>query len=364
MSATSSHRSFYGLILVTPFLVTLLVFFVYALIRALAYSFTDYNLFNEPEFVGVENFLGILKDKLFVTAFFNTVLFAVIVTSLQTLLALGLAVVIGGNFFGKQFFRVAFYVPSILSSAAVTLVFIWFYQNNGFLNGFLSDLLSHRRSLWVLVAGFVFWWIALVAINALRGRALNWFDPALLLLSGFLSLLLSWGLSGSEFTAAEETVVSVNWLGTQEYFGPLPRTMWAIVLQNIFTTVPTFMLLFLAGVQGIPKDLYEAATIDGASRWRQFLHITVPQLAPVTYVVVTFGVIGTLQMFDQVALMGEAAPLESRVTLAYYVYHSAFPPGGQPHVGIASASALILAAITLAVVYLQKLMGVREKANG
>ncbi|GAM61027.1 sugar ABC transporter [Vibrio ishigakensis] len=156
----------------------------------------------------------------------------------------------------------------------------------------------------------------------------------------------------------------MNWLNTRDNVGPMPLTLWAIVIQNIYTTIPTFMLLFLAGLQGIPGELYEAAHIDGANKWQQHWNITIPQLAPVTFVVVTFSIIGTLQMFDQVALLGSAAPLESRITLAYYVYHNAFPPGGTPQIGMASAAALVLAFITLAVVYLQKFFGVKEKADG
>ena len=363
MSMQNTARSIYGWLLISPFLITLLVFFVYALIRAIYYSFTDYNLFNEPSWVGLENFLGILQDKLFLISFFNTILFSVIVTLLQTILALGLAVVIGGNFFGKNFFRVAFYIPSILSSAAVTLVFIWFYQKNGFLNGIVSSILSSKVQLITLVALSIGFNLAWVALERARGFKASLFSPITMLFSVACALVVTYVLSSFGLLQGDKVELSVNWLGTQEYFGPLPRTLWAVVIQNIYTTVPTFMLLFLAGVQGIPKELYEAARVDGASNWKQFIHITVPQLAPVTFVVVTFGIIGTLQMFDQVALLGDAAPLESRITLAYYVYHSAFPPGGQPHVGMASASALVLAAITLGIVYLQKIVGVREKVD-
>ncbi len=77
------------------------------------------------------------------------------------------------------------------------------------------------------------------------------------------------------------------------------------MILNTWTTAPTMMLLFLAGLQDIPSELYEAAAVDGATGFAAFRHITLPGLKHVTYLVVTMGgLIGTLQMFDQVAIIG------------------------------------------------------------
>ena len=84
------------------------------------------------------------------------------------------------------------------------------------------------------------------------------------------------------------------------------------MIQNIFTTIPTFMLMFLAALQDVPVSYYEAASLDGATAAQQFRYITVPSVRPVTFLVVTLGLIGTLQMFDQVAIFGNAVPLSSR----------------------------------------------------
>lgn len=363
MIKTGHSRGMTGWILIAPFALTLLLFFVYALLRAVYFSFTDYNLFSDASWVGIQNFIKISTDKLFLIALFNSLIFSLIVTLLQTALALVLAMVIRGDFFGKHFFRVAFYVPSILSSASVTLVFIWFYQKNGFLNAMLSEFLAHQRLMLLFATVFAMTWLLLHFWSKMKGRPRRFTDPLNPIISGLAAFLACLPASQMQAFHGSEVSVVIGWLGTHDYWGPLPRTMWAIVIQNIYTTVPTFMLLFLAGLHGIPKELYEAAHIDGAGKWNQFVHVTLPQLAPVTFVVVTFGMIGTLQMFDQVALLGGAAPLESKITLAYYVYHNAFPPGGEPNVGMASAAALILALITLAVVYLQQLLGVREKID-
>ncbi|WED24626.1 sugar ABC transporter permease [Vibrio sp. JC009] len=364
MNSLRLREQVYGWLLVGPFVLTLGVFFLYALVRTVYFSFTQYDLFNEAVWVGLSNFTALLTDDLFLLALANTVWFSLIVTAIQTVLALGLAILVNSKIRAKSFFRTAFYLPSILSSAAVTLIFIWFYQKNGYLNGFVTDVVNHypHLSCFVLVAAAC--QFVLVTKDRFKGLPVGWMDPAWGIMSFLIAGVATVVASAMGWIEVTNQIVEVNWLNTREDVGPMPLTLWAIVIQNIYTTIPTFMLLFLAGLQGIPGELYEAAHIDGANKLQQHWNITIPQLAPVTFVVVTFGIIGTLQMFDQVALLGAAAPLESRITLAYYVYHNAFPPGGTPAIGMASASALVLAFITLVVVYLQKIFGVKEKADG
>jgi multiple sugar transport system permease protein len=157
--------------------------------------------------------------------------------------------------------------------------------------------------------------------------------------------------------------VEVPWLPTSAAFLGIPYPLWAIILMNTYTTIPTFMVLFLAGLKGIPKTLYEAAALDGASPWVMFSRITVPLLRPVLFLVITLGLIGTLQLFDQVLFVGGSggAPIEATITLAYYVYGNVFPSGAAPRVGLASAAALFLAGLTLLVVLLQRRFGVSER---
>jgi len=103
------------------------------------------------------------------------------------------------------------------------------------------------------------------------------------------------------------------------------------------------------------------ADIDGATPWQKLRYVTVPALRPVMFLVITLGLIGTIQMFDQAAITAGIAPLESVITLAYYVYWAVFGAGTLPKVGMASAAALVLAALTLAVVLLQRKFGFSEK---
>jgi multiple sugar transport system permease protein len=155
----------------------------------------------------------------------------------------------------------------------------------------------------------------------------------------------------------------ISWLNTQARILFLPQTLWSVALMNVFTTMPTLMLLFLAGLQSIPTALYEAAELDGAGKFRQLIYVTIPSLAPVTFAVVTLGIIGTLQMFDQVAILGDAAPLQSRITLAFYIYANAFPEGAASRIGMSSAAAILLGLLTLIIVYLQRALGISDKVD-
>lgn len=139
--------------------------------------------------------------------------------------------------------------------------------------------------------------------------------------------------------------------------------LWAITLQNLYTTAPSMMLLFLAGLQNIPKEHYEVARIEGGGFWQVFAWIIVPSLRPIIFLVTTTSLIGTLQLFDQVALYGDAVPKESKITLAYYVYDAAFPSGSVPQVGRASAAAMILTALTLVIIAAQHLLKITDSGK-
>ena len=351
----------YAALFLAVFLFSIGVFFAYALFRTVYFSFTDYNLFDAPRWVGLRNYASLFSEPLFLVALRNTLAFALIVTTVQTFLALVLAALLNQKVRGIYFFRTVFYLPSILSSAAVTLVFLWLYQRTGFVNFAVTWVLQHSPFILCFLAAVAALQAAQVFVERRRGLPASPFDPALLAMAVLLAALLTLALGWLGVLGARDVAFEPVWLNTSRHFLGLPVPLWAIMLQNIFTTVPTFMLLFLAGLQDVPGELYEAAAIDGAGPARQFLSVTVPMLRPVTFLVVTLSLIGTLQLFDQVALFGAAAPLESRVSLAYYVFLSAFPEGGESRVGLSSAAALVLAALTLVIVLLQRRFGVSER---
>jgi len=286
-----AQETFFGYLFVSPWIITSLIFTFGAMVYVLYLSFTDLQLLNVPKMVGLDNYAKILKDPLFRTAVFNTVLYSVIVTFLQTSLALVLAVVLNAKLRGKQFFRTAWYIPSVTSSVVISLIFIWVFQKQGVLNYLLVTL---------------FGWTG--------------FQP------------IAWLTDAGAHTA-------------------LP----AIMLLNILTTAPTFMLYFLAGLQDISEDVYEAASIDGSVGVHRFFKITIPMMQPIIFLVVVLGTIGTLQVFDQVKLMTEGGPLNQTTTVNYLIYRSAWTNFSFAY---SSAQAVILFVLIL-VLYLfqQRLIG-------
>jgi multiple sugar transport system permease protein len=200
---------------------------------------------------------------------------------------------------GRTFFRTAFYFPSISSSVVISIIFLWLYANNGLINFVLGTLgLPTPRPPW---------------LSNPRGVFQMAFD--------------AFGIQDVS-----------PWL-----VGPSVALL-SIMLMNVWTTTGTMMVIFLAGLQDIPGDVYEAAAVDGATRWRMFRDITLPLLRPVTLFVVTLGLIGTLQVFDQIFVMSEGGPAKTTTTLAWLVYVEGFRKFSM---GSASAIAVVLFVITL-----------------
>ncbi|ONI39904.1 sugar ABC transporter permease [Candidatus Epulonipiscium fishelsonii] len=140
---------------------------------------------------------------------------------------------------------------------------------------------------------------------------------------------------------------AVSWFTDPTYALPLAMIM------AIWSTVGTQMLVFLAGLQDIPSDVYEAAAIDGATGMQQFKSITIPMLSEKTMFVVVVGMIGTLQMFDQAFIIsgGTGGPLGSTTTVVLYLYNKAF---GENRLGYGSAVAVCLFIIIFTLTLLQK----------
>lgn len=348
-------------LLLTPFVIWFLIFFGYAFIRVLFFSFTDYDLFATPRFVGLSNFQGLFREFLFARALKNSLTYAIIVTTFQTIGALILAVVLNYKIRGIKFFRAAYYMPSVTSSVVITLIFIWLFQRKGVINYLLTLFAQYRLLIGVFLIFFLLSQTLLVLKEKWRQRPVSIFEPSYVVLSLLLAVVITFLLKAGGFISILTVrPLETIWLNTREttpnWAGSLafPRPLAAIMFLNIWTTIPTFMLLYLAGLQDIPLSLYQAAEVDGASTVQKFWYVTAPQLRHITFLVVTMGLISTLQMFDQVAIIGGQAPQESIITLAYYVYVTMFPRSAIAEVGMASAAALVLAVLTLIIVVIQQ----------
>lgn len=261
----------------------------------------------EKPFVGLDNYRTIFKgNQDFNIALRNTVWYALGVVPAQTILGLVLAVLANRKIRGKSFFRTAFYFPSISSSVVISIIFLVMYAQNGFINFFLRKFgLPTPRPPWLSnPKGVIEMALGGVGID----HVWSWLEgPSVALLS--------------------------------------------IMMLNVWTTMGTMMVIFLAGLQDVPGDVYEAASLDGASRGRMFRDITVPLLKPVILFVLTVGLIGTFQVFDQVWVMTSGGPAKTTTTLAYLVYLEGFQNFSM---GYAASIAVVLFFIIFAIFLIQR----------
>jgi len=234
-------------------------------------------------FIGFKSFLRMASDERVWIALKNTAEYVAVVVPIQTILALALALILNSQIKGKNGFRIIFFLPTVTSSAVLTLIFMWIYNSNGLLNNLLA----------------------------------------------FFHL------------------PTYNWIGDPAV------ALKSIMLMNIWSTAPFFMVIYLAALQDIPVSLYEAAIIDGANKWDQFISITLPLLKPVTFFIVVMGVIGTFQLFDQSYIFsaGSGGPNNSTLTVVLLIYQYAFK---SLDMGYAAALALMLAAVILVATLIQR----------
>ncbi|MEU3985980.1 sugar ABC transporter permease [Streptomyces sp. NPDC026672] len=240
-------------------------------------SFLHWNLIDPPTFAGTANYESAVHDPLLRQAVKVTLVYAVLSVPLQTLLSLAVALLMNTQVRGIHVFRTIWYLPSLVTGVAQTVLFLWvFNPEYGLVNGLLADI-------------------------GIKGPA--WFqDP-------------DWALP-------------------------------AAVLMSLWS-VGGNMIIYLAGLQDVPNDLYEAAALDGAGRVRQLWHITLPQISPVIFFNVVTGLIAAMQTFTQGYVVRQAggAPSNSLLFYVYYLYQNGFQFF---RMGYASALAWILLVMILA----------------
>jgi multiple sugar transport system permease protein len=315
-SARARQEALTAYLFIAPYLIITLIFTLGVIFFAFYISFTSFDLFTAPRWVWFDNYVKALTLKGdFIRSLVNVFWYVIIVVPVQTALALALATLINVKVRGSQLFRTVYYGPSVTSSVVITMIFWWLYLKTGYLNFALTKLWSLFGAQWATIE-----WL-----NYPRGLIQ-------LIVNAFGGDIASgqWFLRGP----------SVTWM--------------AIMFQNIFTTAPTFMIMFLAALQEIPPTLYEAAAIDGANRWQQFWRITIPMLRPVLLLVVVLGTIGTWQIFDQVKILTAGGPLNTTLVPVYLIYTEALGTKGPSQMGYAAAMAFMLAIIIFVFTLIQR----------
>ncbi|TVP91912.1 carbohydrate ABC transporter permease [Alkalibacterium sp.] len=264
-----------GLTFMTPATLTASLFIVVPIAYAFFMMFFNINLLSGTRtFIGFDNFRKIIGDPRFWAALRNTSTYVAVVVPIQTSIALILAALLNSKVKFNRAFLTVMFIPTLTSSSAMTLIFMWLFNNNGLVVNQLEQLTGMRI----------------------------------------------------HFLTNPDLALSV------------------IMIMNIFSTVPHFMVVFLSGLQDIPTNLYEAAAIDGATKIRQFFHVTIPQLMPILFYVITMGVVGTFQIFDQAFILsgGTGGPQNSTLTFTLYIYQLAFTSNDM---GRATAMSFILGVI-------------------
>lgn len=244
-----------GFMFVLPFVLGVLLFKLFPFVMSFALSFTQYDLIDPPEWVGLRNYQEMLTgDPLFRKSLGVTLTFALLAVPLRVGFALVVAQVLNFRLKGINAFRAAFYIPSILGgSIAVAVLWRFLFAKNGLINILLAKL---------------------------------GLDP-------------------------------IPWLADEHY------SMWTIVL--LFTwQFGSACVIFLAALQNVPKSLYEAAEIDGASVNQQFWRITVPLITPVIFFNLIMQMVHAFQEFNGPYLITEGGPLSSTYVLALYIYDQSF----------------------------------------
>lgn len=251
----------YGLFFLIPYFVVYIIFGLYPIIYSLIISFEKWDgMSPDATFIGLKNYTNLLHDPLFFQSIQNTMIMWGFTIVPQLIFGIVLAVLFNNaKFKGKEVFRAIYYLPNLITPAAVAVLFAFLFdwQTGAVNNILLSFHLISKPINWFLSA------------NSSRG----------------IMSLIGWWM----------------WFGYS-------------------------MIIFSAGLKNIPFELYESATIDGATAWQSFKSISVPLLRPTILYVGITSLIGGLQTFDipYVMTSGAGGPDNKTITMVMYLYNTAF----------------------------------------
>lgn len=275
-------------IFIAPNMILFLVFVILPLIYNLYISGTDWNIISTPTWVGLQNYITIFHDPVFYKSLLVTFTLIILTVPIGLFGSLLLAVLLNNKIKGLPFFRSVLYMPAIISSVVVGMLFMWMFNSEyGIINGWL---------------------------NALGKDSVLWFNNKMLAI--------------------------------------IP-----VALASIWMKLGYNMVIYLAAIQSISPSYYEAAQIDGASRFKMFCYITFPLLKKTHIFLLITSIINTFRAFDIIYVMTGGGPQNSTTTIVLYIYRKAFEVG---KMGEASAIGIVLF-ILIAGITLVQLFLTREK---
>ncbi|MFA5093810.1 MAG: extracellular solute-binding protein [Candidatus Omnitrophota bacterium] len=276
----------------SPWLIIFAVFGLFPLLHSMIMSFSDYNLLQSKfSFVGFRNYLNVLIDPNFHKALWHTVFFAVGTVPFTTAIALFCALMINRKVPFKQLYQAGLFLPVVTSVIVIASIFSYIYSPDGLLN------------------------IAIDKVNAIFGP-------------------------GAQVISKPDP----SWLLDTKLALP------SIMAMCVWSSFGYYTILFLAGLQSIPDETYEASAIDGATWWGQFRYIILPQLKPIMLFIVVINSIRSFQVFPEVFAMTQGGPLGSTTTVVYYLYEMGFH---KFEMGAASAVGYILFLVIMGMTLIQ-----------
>ncbi|MBS1708460.1 MAG: sugar ABC transporter permease [Armatimonadetes bacterium] len=261
MTNGKKREAAYGILFASPWLVGFSVFLIYPIVRSLYYSFCDYSVLKTPIFTGLDNYTKLFSDEVFWQSLGNTLYFAFISVPLGTLASLGLAMLLNSKVRGQAWYRTIFFLPSLIPAVPIAMLGLWLFNGE---HGIINHLL----------------------------RSMHVFD-----------------ILGMK---------EPNWLGDPIFAKPV------LVMMAIWAG-GNAMVIYLAGLQEVPKQLYEASDLDGASPWQKTRNVTLPLLSPIILFNVIMAIIGSLQYFTQAYVMFPGgSPARSTYFYTMYLFDNAF----------------------------------------
>lgn len=326
------ENTFTGYLFASPWIVGFLIFVVVPMFFSFYWSFTNFRIASgQPtEWVGLDNYIQLItKDSNFRASIVNTLFLTVIGLPLEIGFALFLAVLLNQKTRGERFFRMAFYLPVILGFNTAVLL-CWRLMLNGG-TGIVNQLI---RAIVKAVPPFGYVVRAGIFIEELFSAFFLGINN-----KSFALLQKIWAAG---FPAANRVPLWVE--------SPLWSKMSVILL--VAWGCGTMMLIFLAGLNNIPRELHEAAEVDGASAWKRFWRISFPLLTPYIFYNLVVGLIAMLQIFEPIfVLYRDNQPLvSSAISMVYYLYQATFR---QFEIGYGSAISWLILVIILVVTLIQ-----------
>ena len=278
-------REFYaGYLFASPWFIGFAIFGGGPIVFSLFMSLCQYDVFSPPQFVGFKNYVEMFsQDPLFYKSLWNTV-YMVLAIPLSMAVGLGVAMLLSKEVRGIAVYRTFFYLPSIVPAVAASILWFWIFNPQAGILNWLLDFIGLRMPL----------------ARALGLKDLPWLQEAILAKPAIVLMML-WAAGGS-------------------------------------------MIIWLAGLKGIPKQLYEAAEIDGAGPLRRFWNVTVPMISPYILFNLIMGIILTFQIFTQAYVMTQGGPVDATLFYAYGLFNNSFR---YMRMGYASAMAWVLFVIIL-----------------